>query len=235
MSVILCLSGKKKSGKGVLANHLLNNFHDLTPFRTARIYSFASEFKKVAIEVLGLPSRLVYGSNEDKETLTEYLWENLPHYLRIIESANFKLNNLHDKLIMDLISVKTYHEECHKVFVPTGPMTIRNLLQEIGTGMFRILDQDIWIKSLIRRVNNEKYDLAIVDDCRFPNELMGILNHDKNNKVIRLTRSISDDQHISETALDNETNFSFVLDNANMTEKETKDQFDNYLRSLYNV
>tara|TARA_R100001244_G_scaffold120565_1_gene90177 strand:- start:2776 stop:3039 length:264 start_codon:yes stop_codon:yes gene_type:complete len=62
-------------------------------------------------------------------------------------------------------------------------------------------------------------ELAIVPDVRFPNEADAIKQ--AGGKVIRLTRSPHDDQHESETALDDYEGFDHVLDNANSSLDET--------------
>jgi len=46
----------------------------------------------------------------------------------------------------------------------------RELLQFIGTDAFRKFDADVWVKYLVRRIRAENPALAVIDDCRFPNE-----------------------------------------------------------------
>ena len=50
----------------------------------------------------------------------------------------------------------------------------RKLLQNIGT-KFREIDEDIWVKYLVRKVKNE--DNIIVDDCRYLNEVQSLKNN----------------------------------------------------------
>lgn len=41
-------------------------------------YAFASPFKEMAVDLFGLNKDHVYGSNEDKNNLTDYSWEDMP-------------------------------------------------------------------------------------------------------------------------------------------------------------
>lgn len=85
--------------------------------------------------------------------------------------------------------------------------TIRYLLQQIGTEMFRSLWSDVWLNAWQRKVAwlqdcTVGLPFVICPDVRFPNELKAI--HDMGGVVIRLTRApfADEDQHKSETALD---------------------------------
>ena len=55
----------------------------------------------------------------------------------------------------------------------------RNLLQSIGMKM-REIDENIWIKSTIKKVNhfNKNDTYIIIDDCRFQNELDNLIKND---------------------------------------------------------
>lgn len=62
-------------------------------------------------------------------------------------------------------------------------MRPRDLLQKIGTECFRDnIHQDIWIQHLLKRAQQLKTEIAIVDDIRFTNEVKAC------NIVIELTR-----------------------------------------------
>ena len=85
--------------------------------------------------------------------------------------------------------------------LPCGK-TIRYLLQQVGTEMFRGLWPDVWINAWKRQIMESRRGFVICPDVRFPNELKAI--HDLGGMVIRLTRApFADvDQHESEIALD---------------------------------
>ena len=114
--------------------------------------------------------------------------------------------------------------------------TPRELLQIVGTDLFRSLYRDVWINAFKNQMYLvEHYPVVVVPDVRFENEVEFI--HSMGGKVIRLTRQPFPDQHESETALDwlvNETeawqagynteavcdpiklHFDAIIDNADM-------------------
>ncbi len=111
------------------------------------------------------------------------------------------------RLGIDLTPSMLDSDDIKKTKLPCGH-TIRYLLQQVGTEMFRELYPDVWINAWKRRLSTvhrygaEEKDVVICPDVRFPNELKAI--HDLGGVVIRLTRApFADvDQHESETALD---------------------------------
>ena len=50
----------------------------LESFRPCKIYAFANVLKEFAVDVLGLEYNQVYGTNEEKNSPTHLLWENMP-------------------------------------------------------------------------------------------------------------------------------------------------------------
>jgi hypothetical protein len=86
-------------------------------------------------------------------------------------------------------------------------MTARELMQVLGTDIFRKMDEDCWVRATVERINNDNLDFAIVSDARFPNEIEFLLPFDP--IVIKLNRNALSNSHISETALDN-YDFSLV-------------------------
>ena len=98
-------------------------------------------------------------------------------------------------------------------------LTAREVMQMVGTDMFRTMQKNVWSDATIRKIQNDNPPLALVADCRFPNEVEAIKN--AGGFVIKLTRNPYNSDHASEVALD-ENNidhsiFDMVLDNKNMT------------------
>lgn len=106
-----------------------------------------------------------------------------------------------------------------EAFKDGKPLTYRQLLIDIGTGLGRGYNQDIWLKNLDTRIfklNKKKHkpDAIIVPDIRFKNEF----NYMKNNgfHMIRLLRDeLSRIDHISETQQEDilDSDFDFVIIN----------------------
>lgn len=145
-------------------------------------------------------------------------------------NVNIKIYNFADPLkelcmnILGLTYDQCYGEDKNKnelvnCFLENRRLTAREVLQLVGTDMFRKIQKNVWSDATIRQINKEKPDIAIIADCRFPNEVESIRNAD--GIVIKLTRNPYNSSHMSETALDpdqyNCSNFDIVIDNENMS------------------
>lgn len=98
-------------------------------------------------------------------------------------------------------------------------LSAREVMQLVGTNMFRAMQKNVWSDATIRKIQKDKCSLAIIADCRFPNEVEAIKN--AGGFVIKLTRNPHNSDHESETALD-ENNFDhklfdMILDNSSIT------------------
>ncbi len=157
-------------------------------WKEIKTYNFADDLKQICINILGLTERQCYGTDEEKNSLTNI--------------------SPPDK---------------------TSKMTAREVMQHVGTDFFRKIYPQVWVDSTIRKIQREKPRLAVVVDCRFPNEVQGIQN--AGGKVIRLTRNIfgNDDEHDSETALDGYDGFDAIINNNDMTIGEQNESLFNQL------
>lgn len=111
------------------------------------------------------------------------------------------------------IETELIHGETWGVF--TNKLTSRKLLQTIGTEAGRqIIHPNIWVNATLSRYGKmaANYENWIIPDTRFPNEAEAI--KEKDGIVIRVNRpgDIQENQHISETALDNYI-FDYVIEN----------------------
>ncbi len=86
----------------------------------------------------------------------------------------------------------------------TGAMTVRELLQYIGTDLFRNnMHEDFWVKATMFKVKKSKVDVKIITDVRFPNEAKEI--RDRGGIVVRLYRDTGKtDSHPSEQSFTKE-------------------------------
>lgn len=91
-------------------------------------------------------------------------------------------------------------EENKQKITPCGK-TVRELLQIVGTDWFRSVYPDVWVNAYWNTVGKlPKNTTIITPDIRFENELKFIQAHD--GIVIRTLRHPFEDNHPSETALD---------------------------------
>lgn len=209
---LIGFSGRKGSGKDTLAGFLSFNSLELFGCNSC-IFSFAQTMKSVAINFFGLKHKQVFGSLEDKNSFTDYFWEDLPHY------GEIKFN---------------YSKP------PTGKMTAREFLQEFGTGIARKMNKSIHINACFNMISKENCLLNFITDARFENEIDSI--KDAGGIVIRLTRTTDNDHHVSENELDKCINkFDIILDNKNMSIKQQQIELVaklkqiNWIKNDYNL
>ena len=206
MTKIIAFSGRKQSGKSTGSEYtqLLMSNKNIS----SKIYSFADPLKMdICMNMLGLTYDQCYGSDEHKNTITSILWENIPGYDKSWEYR------------YDIDS--------------SGFMTARQVMEVIGTDIFRRIKNSIWVDATLNKINNEKPDVAIIPDCRFPNEVNEILACD--GYVIRLTLDPFGAMSKSESALDPEnyswSNFSIIIENGKMSIQEKESSILNFLQS----
>ena len=92
-------------------------------------------------------------------------------------------------------------------------------MQILGQSLRDNLSPDVWVNALfVMYSSNENW---VVTDVRMPNEAKAI--KDRGGIIIRVNRNTEyNDNHISETALDNYKDFDFVIDNNEGLEKLVK-------------
>lgn len=175
---IIAFSGRKQSAKNLCATQLTEFINEFNKDIVVKHYSFADALKSICIDILGLEYNQCYGSDEDKNTPTDIVWNG-------------------------------------------NELTARQVMQIVGTDIFRSLKPNVWTEATIRKIQKDNPDIAIITDCRFPNEIDAV--HDAKGIVIRLTRSIDASNHPSESALDKENydwnNFDIILDNKELTKE----------------
>ena len=89
-------------------------------------------------------------------------------------------------------------------------ITVRELLQKLGTCVRQGIDNLFWIKSLF--ANIEGWENVIIADVRFPEEVQSI--KERGGLIIRIDRNgAGAGDHISEIALDDYTNWDFHIGN----------------------
>jgi cytidylate kinase len=233
MTKIIAFSGKKQSGKNTSANF---------------IYAFflvnSGLFKDIAIS----PRGTILATKHSDETAQEIDINKYYHNVGNIDteiaglisqlSSIIKLYSFADVLKRDIcmnILGLTY-EQCYgtdeeknqltELAYQGKQLTGRDIMQLVGTDFFRAVKPNVWPEVTLQRIVNEQTKIALITDCRFPNEVDAVKNH--GGKVVRLTRQLastdSQEEHISEKILDKNSydweNFDYVIDNANMSIEE---------------
>lgn len=147
--------------------------------------------------------------------------------IKVAPPLSSKLYNFADPLKQDICMgiLGMSYEQCYGDDIdkntPTGliwegqNLTAREVMQFVGTDVFRKMKHDVWAGATINKIQTEQPDIAVIADCRFPNEVEAVKN--AGGIVIKLTRNPYNSDHSSETALDpdnyDSSNFDLVLDN----------------------
>lgn len=181
-----------------------------------KICSFAHGVKKVATDILGLNENQVYGTQEEKNSITEYFWENMPLWIRwenskrkSIVSSNEE-NNIKIKELNVVAGIKNEQDlwnccfdfKAFPINLKSGPMSSREVLQILGTDIFRkMFDENVWVNCVKNYIQKSDAKYFIIDDMRFESEL-NVISKNFDHLVINLNRCIdSDDLHPSEIGL----------------------------------
>ena len=197
MTKFIVLSGRKQAGKTTAADFIATSLRDAR--NIVEITSFASPIKRFCIDVVGLTHEQVYGTDEQKNSLTHIKWVNMPHEIR----HRYDFPNTRQ-------AGSGPYNDTTRTF-----LTAREVMQLFGTDIMRnFFDYDIWATAPFAKYKSSTLDYVIIDDCRFPNEADMALKY--NALFIRLERNVlGEDIHVSEKALDdyNQDNYSYVIDN----------------------
>lgn len=221
--LILGISGRKQSGKSTTGNFILSLYLSKLQF-SDKIY-IDDDGQPVVSDILGNSS---YSGVFDLNNLpqdddTRYLVSKLNSQIKIYNFADILKTDICIN-ILGLTREQCYGSDDQKneltdMFWEGKQLSCRDVMQIVGTDIFRKLDPNVWVRSTISKIMKESPELAIVTDCRFPNEIEAIKN--VGGKVLRLTRNPFNSDHISECILDKDkydwSNFDFVIDNDKMS------------------
>lgn len=242
MTKILGISGKKQSGKTTAGNFLFG-----CAMLSAELVEYANINKNGSLIV---PYQSADGETNPCLFPVDSFHPNMVSYMSENIWSKIKIYNFADNLkricidVLGLTERQCYGTEEEKSSntnfdwsnmvlygskKSSAKMTAREVMQYVGTDFFRRIYPQVWVDSTIRKIENEKPDLAVVVDCRFPNEVEGIQN--AGGKVIRLSRNVfgEKDQHPSEIALDEYDKFDCTINNQDMSVAEQNESLYNQL------
>jgi len=113
--------------------------------------------------------------------------------------------------------------------------TGREMLQEYGQ-FFRTIDNNFWVKKLFDVIDDNEYENVIITDLRHLNEVDAVVN--KGGYHIKVVRSdkpvVHNDQHISETALDEDYKVDALVLN-NGTLEELKEKASDVVKAIMSI
>ena len=240
---IIALYGKKQSGKTTLSNFL--HGHEMKRHDVVQDFSI-NEFGNLVVNYVQFDDK----GKEDEGTAVFDLWQQNEEFASYAERFIWPLikgYNFADALkeicmnLFDLSYEQLYGQDSWKNS-PTkykwenmpgtehysnnkkkGEMTAREFMQHFGTEVMRKINKRVWIDNCLKRIQHDKPPIAIVSDCRFTNEIEAI--KEAGGKVIKLTRNPLKSSHSTETEADDYKDFDGVIDNKNMSIKQSCDAF----------
>ncbi len=192
----------------------------VVPKPYSKVYAFADDIKQFAVNVLGLQREQCYGTDLQKNSPTRYSWDSLPLAIR-------QKNKIGKQ-------PKEKMAGCFR----RGKMTAREVLKIVGTDIFRkMFSESIWVDATMRKIAQESYEIAFIGDTRFESEIQPVI--DSGGYIIRLTKSISDDNHDSETNLDDYDwkklgDKAIVIDNSNLDMHQKNEAALDFLVGILN-
>ena len=219
------MSGRRSAGKNTLAKAAYEYFSDKGI--SVQECSFADTLKQFCINTLGLTHNQCYGSDEDKNSETEYLWENVEDdFLRWkFAGCKWKEKGIENGLEMDR---DTFHYcSSYRSILKEGKITAREVMQLLGTDLIRKTFGNVWAAATIRSILSSPFDISIITDNRFPNEAESVLSQPL-GFVVKLTRAPIPDAHASESSMDGfnwQRDKCFVLDNRDMSLEQQEEHF----------
>lgn len=169
-----------------------------------KCYNFAERLKMAIHLIFGINLDILNGTDTQKKYSTHIKWENLFRFMAPMEVKKIRDQKRENNFV-----------------------SVRELLQRVGTDIFRHIDEDCWVNRVLTDIKNEKPDLAIVTDCRFKSEVKALYNKkNKNTRFILLKDlegKVGVDKHKSETELLDmpEKYFDLIIDDPKRTMKET--------------
>lgn len=206
MPLFVAFAGKKQVGKDTATSMAVKLLEESG--KKVAVTAFAEELKEMCITILGLKRDEVYGTDEQKNKLSRIRWDNFSDEIR----KKYATETFEDSVTIGKLWPKPR----------TGRMTNREVLQVMGTDIFRAIYSDVWAEAPFNK-DWKDHDVVILTDCRFPNEVEAIDNHD--GIIIQMMRhtGLSDD-HPSETSLDGWTFPEQIVNDGSLEELQEKVQ-----------
>lgn len=179
------------------------------------------------MKIIGISGRKQSGKSTSGEYLAQF-------FSTIYPEKSVKLYAFADRLKQDICIniLGLSYDQCYgtddqkntetDIFWQGKRLTAREVMETVGTDIFRNLKVDVWTSSTLSLIVKDNPELAIVTDVRFPDEVGSIKQN--NGVVLRLNRNPFNANNYIENALDQNnydwSNFDYVLDNLNITKEE---------------
>lgn len=182
MKKIIGFAGRKRSGKGVLSEHLQSKYD-------ATIITIAEALKGICCDYLNLSLEQL-NIEKDKNSVFHINWDDLSKFLS--KELNVPYNDIITRVtnVIDLSDGMLVQNN------------IRELLQIIGTNIIRDINPNWHVDKMVSNIQKATSDIVVVDDVRFTNEKEAIESLGGTVFfVLRPDLSVEISNHSSETGL----------------------------------
>ena len=159
-----------------------------------------------------------------KDTIAEIIKEKMPEAGWEVKKFAGKLKEV--ATLLTSIPVDKFEDQTFKqTLLPSqwndsngDPMTVRDLLQRLGTEAMRQgLHNNVWVNALFSELETESN--WIITDTRFPNEIDACVNRGAITiLVVRDSGNHIGTAHASETALDDYNQWDYIINNTGSRE-----------------
>ena len=198
--------GEVKEDMGVLdlsrKDDLYTQYADQMIWPYVKMYNFADALKELCVTMFDISHEQAYGTY--KNSLTKLKWENMPGVITP-EKAKSLFSN--DGGSYDEDHIAEFGIMVHK----PGFMTAREVLQFVGTDIFRRMYEPVWVNLLMNKIKMDSPLVAVIADCRFDNEARAV--KEEGGILVYLTRRPSEDSHSSEDGFSTFRDFNKTIDN----------------------
>lgn len=216
--MLLCFSGKAQAGKDTAADYMIGR-HGWT-----RKVGFADNLKNICMKVFDLSEYDVHTQEGKSSLLNIPVVISKPHLSQVIKC-------------MQLTHSVSLEDKDYTWMIGTKLGTPRSILQFIGTEVIRLYANNFHLEAVIDSVApNEK---VIITDARFPNEVDSVLGCggftvriNRPNKFRSATDVSIGSAHPSEVALDDYTEWTYIIDNDEDCLDSFYDKIDSMLSQL---
>ena len=222
MYPIISITGKAGSGKNSFATLIAQSYGQ----DKVKLISFADPLKNLARDLFGIEEELLFGPSEGRATELDSdksaFWDKVENNLRNPLFTN-QLLTLFGKTDPFAVAVpkatlfsliKDMRNQYQGAFTR---LTVRKVLQELGTTWGRAVDPGVWInftKNVAANHLRNGADLVIITDTRFRNEVLALKDVGAIMVKIEATgrgasMSHGESTHVSETSQDSIPSFWF--------------------------
>lgn len=221
MSVIY----NKKTNEGIYFD-IDNDSPEMIDFKSKNVWphikhaSFADALKDSIVKLFSVDRKLIYGTDDDKNTITHIEWKLVLPFL-----SEDRIRNIERKWLASNKPFPKY-------------LTIRELCQVFGTDMCRSIDENCHLRSAVSSLIKDNPTIGFICDGRFENEFFYFDSPEAkkllgDTKVwrIKYTRNSSPDNPPGEQGLPDvpEDRYDLVIDNRNISVLEKNDILINFL------